>query len=77
MAPSDFAMAKLLVLFDDGHSVCTNCVRRQWYTLTEGLWYCHDGDQLFDTYRDVCDAVLACAKDSHKEELRLINSEAE
>ena len=77
MAPSDFAMAKLLVLFDDGHSVCTNCVRRQWYTLTEGLWYCHDGDQLFDTYRDVCDAVLASAKDSHKEELRLINSEAD
>lgn len=76
MTPADSAMAKPLVLFDDGHSMCINCVRRQWYTFMEGLWYCQNGDQPFRTYCEVCDAVLAFAQDSYRKELQLVNSDA-
>ena len=72
---SDYAMANLLVHLDDSHSVCTNCVKKTWYTLVDGLWQSHDGDQLFDTYRLACDAVLAFVEAMRRKAMEAVESE--
>jgi hypothetical protein len=72
---SDYAMANLLVHLDDSHSVCTNCVKKTWYTLVDGLWQSHDGDQLFDTYRLARDAVLAFVESMRKKAMKDVESE--
>ena len=72
---SDYVMAKLLVLNAEGQHVCTNCVRKTWYTLEDGLWQCHTGDLLFDVYRMACDEVLAHLKENHRRAILDADSE--
>ena len=72
---SDYGMAQLLVLNAAEQHVCTNCVRKTWYTLEDRLWQCHTGDLLFDVYRTACDGVLAHLRENHRRAMLDVDSE--